>query len=139
MRQYGRPMTRARTARGAREGGVMGRKRADIKFKGWDWTEMLAIWPKRSWPKDTNANPFAREEAQLAWLKERIAEFPAMAPLKEWDPMLAWRYRQVRRYAKACAKASGHTGGSILLAIADAECDYAFLSWFRLDIGAWWT
>lgn len=110
-------------------------RRRDIAFKGWDWTELLAVWPKQAWPSDTPAKPFAEEEAQGAWLNERIAELFCNEQRNAADQ---WRYRQVIRYLKKCAKVSPHTSARIMQAIANDPCDHARLH-FIGDIRGWWT
>ena len=108
--------------------------RPDIRFKGWDWTELLRVWPESrnvKWPKDTKENPFAKEEAQAKWLTAHVTR------LAFDDP--SWELRQVRSFAKKCATVSKHTSQSIMQAVADSPCDYAFLSWFGSDLTRWWT
>lgn len=115
-------------------------KRADLKFKGWDWTELLAIWTETKrikWPKDTNKNLFAEEEAQGAWLNEQIAALFCVAK-KDRTAEQAWQYRQVIRYLKKCASVSPHTSKAIMTAIANDPCDHARLH-FIGDIRGWWT
>lgn len=108
--------------------------RRDLTFKGWDWTELLRVWPesrKVKWPKDTKKNPFAEEEAQAAWLTERIVRVYHHQP--------SWELRQLRRFAQKCASVSPHTCKSVLEAVAHTECDCTFLSWLGMSLQRWWT
>lgn len=112
--------------------------RPNVKFKGWDWTELLAIWPESKrikWPKDSRENPFATEEAQGAWLNEKIAH---LFCAQKRSTREAWEYRQVLRYLKQCAKVSAHTSKTIMTAIANDPCDHARLA-FIGDIRGWWS
>ena len=98
-----------------------------VKFKGWDWTELLALWGKEM--KD-----FGDDE-------DKAAEFLVDAVLMCYDP---WdgarpRLRDVRRFARKCAKASHHTSQPILQAIATVKCDHAFVEWFSSTLTWWWT
>lgn len=117
--------------------------RKAIAFKGWDWTELLDIWPehkKVKWPKDTKKNPFAEEDAQKKWLCERMVEgFDAMWWDSEPPSGLPWEYLQVRRFAKRVAKISHHSQRSILSTIANTESHHDFLCWFTMSLGHWWT
>jgi len=118
--------------------------RKDLKFHGWDWTELLAIWPESrrvEWPKDTKANHY-KEEAQANWILHRLdemyaLEYPTLGG--EATPETKWRYRQVRRFAKKCAASSHHTGRGIMKAIANEKDLTAFLGWFSMSLRAWWT
>jgi hypothetical protein len=106
----------------------------DLTFKGWDWTELLRVWPeskKVKWPKDTKALAFAKEEAQAKWLTERISKLSFDEP--------SWELRQCRRFAQKCASVSPHTCKSVMEAVANTPCDYTFTGWLSLDIRRWWT
>lgn len=115
-------------------------KRKDLKFNGWDWTELLVVWPPhksskmRAWPKDDEM--LARDiiEGHLATISGYLPDIAGkMSPDKKWE------LRQVRRWAQAVARNSRHTCQPILKAIAYVECDHAFLGWVRDTLRVWWT
>lgn len=103
-----------------------------LRFKGWDWTELLELFPKRKWPKDEHG--FDSETAKAEWLREALLEVVPMDGSGK-SPVA----NEVRRFLKKAGAVSHHYDGGIYLAIANCEHDWTMIQWVARNLECIWT
>lgn len=119
-----------------------------MKFKGWDWTELLRVWPesnKVKWPRwKKGEDPFREERMQAEWLRKRINELivavgEEMYPGGKLDRQNKLRVKNCRAFV---AKVGSHRHGSddrVFVEIAKVKDDHLFLQYLEKLLEWMWT
>ena len=120
-----------------------------MRFKGYDWTELLAVWNEDSqskrWPKDTKKDPFRAEEAQAKWIKQKLDELGTACTIpgaggkvrltKEEKVQL----KCCRQYLRKISKFKYSCDGEVWAAIANIEDNGTFTQWLSHNLICAWT
>lgn len=123
-----------------------------MKFKGWDWTELLDVWPesrKVTWPESTAENPFEDEQAKATWIRERLNELHASVGEVESKSKARLNAKDRRRILNvrafvACVGSGAphqfpHFDAPIFKAVAEVPDDGTFLFYTDMMLECMWT
>ena len=113
-----------------------------MKFRGWDWTEMLRLWPetkKIKWPESTPLNLFADEEAQATFIREKIASLQLAEFNKKLTNKEKLKVQNIRNFVMTVAGHKRHTSYPLYRGLAKIKDDETFLKYTAILLEGLWT
>lgn len=118
-------------------------KRKPIRFKGWDWTELLQLkqvagrkWPKLPEKLETETH-MTQEDAEAAYLiKEYLGSFFCDDSRSKERERVA---KYVRSFCKALSKCKHDYSTPVYAGMAQIEHDEVLFRWVCNNLECMWT
>lgn len=116
-------------------------KRKPIRFRGWDWTELLQLkniatkWPKV--PKDLDGGSMTLEDNRAAYCITEYLGSLIMCDERKAEAKQAAKY--VRRFCAALGKCKYDYSAPVYAAMAKIENDDVLFRWVQTNLESMWN
>jgi hypothetical protein len=121
-------------------------RRPAIRFKGWDWMELLQLehiastWPKL--PKEFNADSdptVTAEDAEAAYLIREYLRSLLWVETVEAKREAARVLRYVQKFCRALSKHKACGDAPIYAGMAEVKCSWTLFTWVDDNLQRMWT